>query len=98
MPAPNSIIPSSGPTDLVSTISWVGVAPGRARILRAYQPSVPETEFKKRFPSPFKVQAVTIYEAQRKCWATDRSYLQLLFRFRYVSPDGVPIIIQNCFY
>jgi uncharacterized protein DUF1353 len=98
MPAPNSIIPSSGPTDLVSTISRVGVAPGRARAFRAYEPSVPETEFKKRFPSPFKVQAVTIYEAQRKGWATDRSYWQFLVRFRYVSPEWGPINIPKGFY
>jgi hypothetical protein len=98
MPAPNSIIPSSGPTDLVSTISRASVAPGRARMLRAYGPSVSETEFKKRFPSPFRVEAVTIYEAKRKGWATDRSYWQFLAGFRYVSPKWGPIKIPKGFY
>jgi len=98
MPAPNSNIPSSGPIDLISTISRAGVASRRARVLRAYEPSVPETEFKKRFPSPFKVQAVTIYEAKRNGWATDRSYWQFLASFRYVSPTWGPINIQKGFY
>ena len=66
MPAPGSEIPSSESVDFLTAISRAAAAPSRARALRAYEPSAPETEFKKRFASPFKVQAVTIYEAQRK--------------------------------
>src|SRR6266545_2322495 len=61
MPAPGSIIPSSEPVDFVTAISRPGVPPGRARALVAYKPSVSETEFKKRFPSPYRVRGVTIY-------------------------------------
>jgi hypothetical protein len=50
MPAPNSIIPSSEPIDLVTAMVRARVPRGRARALRAYEPSVPETEFKKCFP------------------------------------------------
>ena len=98
MPAPGSEIPSSESVDFRTAICQAAVAPSRARALRAYEPSAPETEFKKRFPSPFKVQAVTIYEAQRKGWATDRSYWQFLVRFRYVSPEWGPINIPKVFY
>ena len=98
MPAPNSIIPSSGPTDLVSTISRAHVPPSRGRALPAFKPSVSETEFKKRFPLPYQVQAVTIYEAARKGWATDRSYWQFLSPFKYVSPKWGPIDIPKDFY
>ena len=98
MPAPGSEIPSLESVDFLTAISRAGVAPGRARALRAYEPSAPETEFKKRFASPFKVQAVTIYEAQRKGWATDRSYWQFLVRFRYISPEWGPINIPKGFY
>ena len=73
-------------------------APGRARALVAYKPSVSEAEFKKRFPSPYRVRAVTIYEAARQGWATDRSYWQFLVRFRYVSPEWGPINIPKGFY
>ena len=98
MPAPNSIIPSSEQIDLVTAISRARVPPGRARALRAYEPSVPETEFKKRFPLPFRVRAVTIYEAKKNGWATDRSYWQFLVPFRYVSPEWGPISIPKDFY
>jgi hypothetical protein len=98
MPAPNSIIPSSGPVDLVSAISRPAVSPGRARALRAYKPSVSEAKFKKRFPLSFQVQAVTIYEAARQGWATDRSYWQFLSAFQYVSPKWGPIDIPKGFY
>ena len=98
MPAPDSIIPSSQPVDLVSAISRGRLAPGRGRALRAYKPSVSETEFKKRFPSPYRVRAVTIYEAARQGWSTDRSYWQFLAPFRYVSPKWGPIEIPKGFY
>jgi len=98
MPAPGSEIPSSGSVDFLTAISRAAVAPGRARALRAYEPSVSETEFKKRFPSAFKVQAVTIYEAKRNGWATDRSYWQFLAAFRYVSPKWGPINMPKGFY
>jgi hypothetical protein len=98
MPAPNSIIPSSQPVDFVSAMSRAGVVPARARALRAYKPSVSETEFKKRFPSPYRVRAVTIYEAARQGWVTDRSYWQFLAPFQYVSPTWGPINIPKGFY
>src|SRR5947199_6500046 len=98
MPAPNSIIPSSEPVDFVMAISRARVPPGRARAVRAYKPSVSETEFKKRFPLPYRVEAVTIYEAARQGWATDRSYWQFLDPFRYVSPKWGPIEIPKGFY
>ena len=73
-------------------------APGRARALVAYKPSVSETEFKKRLPSPFRVRAVTIYEAAKQGWPTDRSYWQFLAPFQYVSPKWRPIDIPKGFY
>ncbi len=98
MPAPGSIIPSSEPVDFVTAISRPGVPPGRARALVAYKPSVSETEFKKRFPSPYRVRGVTIYEAARQGWPTDRSYWQFLAAFQYVSPKWGPIDIPKGFY
>ena len=98
MPAPNSIIPSSGPADLASLMASRQVAPGRARALAAYKPSVPEAEFKKRFPLPYKVKAVTIYEATKHGWPTDRSYWKFLAPFKYVSPKWGPIDIPKDFY
>jgi hypothetical protein len=98
MPEPGSIIPSSEPVDFVTAISRARVPPGRARALQAYQPSVSETEFKKRFPSPYRVRAVTIYEAARQGWPTDRSYWQFLAPFQYVSPEWGSINIPKGFY
>jgi Protein of unknown function (DUF1353) len=98
MPAPGSIIPSSQPLDFVDAISRARVPPGRARALRAYKPSVSEAGFKKRFPLAYKVRAVTIYEAARQGWVTDRSYWQFLAAFRYVSPKWGPINIPKGFY
>ena len=98
MPDPGSEIPSSEPIDFLTAMSRAGVVPGRARGLRDYEPSVPEAEFKKRFPLAFRVRAVTIYEAQRKNWKTDRSYWQFLVPFRYVSPEWGPINIPKGFY
>ena len=66
--------------------------------LAAFKPSVAEAEFKKRFPLPFRVQAVTIYEAQQQQWATDRSYWRFLEPFRYVSPKWGAIDIPKDFY
>jgi hypothetical protein len=98
MPAPGSEIPSSEPVDFVTAISRAGVAAGRARALLAFQPSVSETEFKKRFPLSYRVRAVTIYEAARQGWATDRSYWQFLAPFQYVSPEWGSINIPKGFY
>jgi len=98
MPAPNSIIPTSGPVDLVSVVSRGRLPQNRVAALRAFKPSVPETEFKKRFPLPYQVQAVTIYEASRQGWAIDRSYWQFLAPFQYVSPTWGPINIPMDFY
>ncbi len=98
MPAPGSEIPSSESVDFLTAMSRARVPPGRARALRAYKPSVSETEFKKRFPSPYRVGAVTIYEAARQGWPTDRSYWQFLARFQYVSPKWGPINIPKGFY
>src|SRR5436190_6713211 len=98
MPAPGSEIPSSESVDFLTAMSRASVPPGRARALRAYKPSVSETEFKKRFPSPYRVQAVTIYEAARQGWATDRSYWQFLAPFQYVSPKWGSIDIPKDFY
>ena len=109
MPAPGSEIPSSQPVHLTAVTSRADVpftrAPVRARgriaatrMLRAYKPSVPETEFKKLFPLPYRVEAVTIYEAARQGWATDRSYWQFLDKFQYVSPTWGTIEIPKGFY
>jgi hypothetical protein len=96
MPAPGSEIPSSEPADFVSAMSRVAVAPGAP--LAAYKPSVSEAEFKKRFPSPYQVRALTIYEAAKQGWLTDRSYWQFLAPFQYVSPKWGPINIPKGFY
>jgi hypothetical protein len=100
MPEPGSIIPSSGPVDLVSALARsAGAGAGApAAALLAFQPSVSEAEFLKHFPLPFRVEAVTIYEAARQGWATDRSYWQFIGPFRYVSPKWGPIDIPKGFY
>ncbi len=82
MPNPGSIIPSSQPTDL-ATLSQ-SHALGAAAALK-FKPGVTEAVFLTHFPLPFKVQAITIYEAERRGWVTDRSYWQFLDPFRYVS-------------
>src|SRR5438105_773691 len=99
MPAPDSIIPSSESTELATAIARTEAlrAGAPAAALAAFKPSVPETEFKKRFPLPYRVQAVTIYEAERKGWVTDRSYWQFLEPFRYVSPKWGAIDIPKAF-
>src|SRR5436190_1554186 len=98
MPAPGSEIPSSEPVDFLSAMSRARVAPSRARALTAYKPSVPETEFKKRFPLPYRVESVSMYEAERRHWNTDRSYWQFLEKFQYVSPQWGTIEIPKGFY
>ena len=107
MPAPGSEIPSALPADFLTAIArattLTGRAPARgrrpgARALRAYKPSVPETEFKKRFPLPYRVEAVTMYEAERQGWETDRSYWQFLAKFQYVSLEWGTIQIPKGFY
>src|SRR6266480_6151866 len=82
MPEPGSIIPSSEPEALAAPAfapSSLDTAPLR------FTPGVSEAEFLKRFPSPYKVQAVTVYEAAKRGWATDRSYWRFLNPFQYVS-------------
>ena len=109
MPAPGSEIPSAQPADLAAAISRATVrstrVPGRRRgavpegvALRAFQPSVSEAEFKKRFPLPYRVESVSLYEAARQGWATDRSYWQFLDKFQYVSPKWGTIEVPKGFY
>src|SRR4051812_48177124 len=92
MPDPNSIIPFSGPLPLIGTPAPPpppahAPAPGHgaAPAPLAFAPGVPEPDFLKHFPFPYKVRAVTIYEAKKHGWATDRSYWEFLEPFRYVS-------------
>ena len=106
MPAPGSEITSAKPVDLAAAISRTTVPSTRApvgghvavRALRVYKPSVSEAEFKKRFPLPYRVEAVTIYEAARQGWETDRSYWQFLEKFQYVSPKWGTIEVPKGFY
>ena len=96
MPEPESIIPSSEPAALaVPAVASPRLAPAAA--LR-FRPGVSEADFLQRFPLPYKVQAVTIYEAARQGWATDRSYWQFLDPFQYVSAKWGPIDIPKGFY
>src|SRR5947207_43732 len=44
------------------------------------------------------LRAVTIYEAAKQGWPTDRSYWQFLAPFQYVSPKWGPIDIPKGFY
>ena len=97
MPEPGSIIPSSGSADLASVTLALG--PETAGVpLKLFKPSVSEAEFLKHFPLPFRVGAVTIYEAMKKGWATDRSYWQFLEAFQYVSPKWGALDIPKGFY
>ena len=105
MPAPGSEIPAAQPIDLAAAIRRAGVPvdrpPVRGRGTRAvpgYEPSVPETEFKRLFPLPYRVESVSMYEAKRHHWKTDRSYWQFLEKFQYVSPQWGRIEIPNGFY
>ena len=95
MPEPGSIIPSSEPEALAA--SAFAPSPLAAAPLR-FTPGVSEAEFLKHFPLPYKVQAVTIYEAAKRGWATDRSYWRFLNPFRYVSAKWGPIDIPKGFY
>jgi hypothetical protein len=95
MPEPGSIIPSSQAATLAAAVS----APARlAGAALKFEPGVSEAEFLKCFPLPFKVQAVTIYEAAKKRWVTDRSYWRFLDPFQYVSAKWGPIDIPKDFY
>ena len=97
MPEPGSIIPSSESAAAVAP----GVAPKphlAVGVPLKFKPGVPEAEFLKHFPLPYKVQAVTIYEAQKQGWVTDRSYWQFLGPFQYVSAKWGPIDIPKGFY
>ena len=105
MPAPGSEIPAAQPIDLAAAIRRAGVPvdrpPVRGRGTRAvpgYEPSVPETEFKRLFPLPYRVESVSMYEAKRHHWKTDRSYWQFLEKFQYVSPQWGRIEIPKGFY
>lgn len=96
MPEPNSIIPSSEPAVLaVPAVASTQLAAAAA--LR-FRPGVPEAEFLKHFPLPYNVQAVTIYEAARQGWVTDRSYWQFVHPFQYVSAKWGSIDIPKDFY
>jgi hypothetical protein len=92
MPAPDSRIPSSGPVHLTAAI------PHAAAPLLAFKPGVPEADFLKHFPLPYCVQAVTIYEAEKMGWATDRSYWQFMDAFQYLSSKWGAIDIPKGFY
>ena len=93
MPEPNSIIPSSAPPHLAGAALARGAMPEALR----FRPSVSEQEFLRHFPFPYKVQAVTIYEAERHGWPTDRSYWQFIDAFRYLSDTWGPIDIPQGF-
>jgi hypothetical protein len=96
MPEPDSIIPSSEP----GTLAGHGAAAPHlaAGLPLKFKPGATEQEFLKHFPLPYKVQAVTIYEAQKQGWATDRSYWQFLSPFQYVSEKWGKIDIPQDFY
>src|SRR6266446_2758781 len=97
MPEPGSIIPSSEPEALAASV--VAAAPHLAAgVPLKFKPGAPEAEFLKHFPLPYKVRAVTIYEAQKQGWVTDRSYWQFLDPFKYVSAQWGPIDIPKDFY
>ena len=104
MPAPGSEISSTLPVDFAAVLARAAapaarVAGRRRAPARAlFKPSVPETEFKQRFPSPYRVESVSMYEAQRQGWKTDRSYWQFLKKFQYVSPLWGTIEIPKGFY
>ena len=107
MPAPGSEIPAAQPIDLATALARMDVAANLTQVygrgagvhpLRVYKPSVPETEFNKRFPSPYRVESVSIYEADRHHWETDRSYWQFMQNFQYVSPKWGTIEIPKGFY
>jgi hypothetical protein len=95
MPDPHSIIPPSKPVDVAEALQKPALATPRTA---AFRPGVSEAVFLANFPLPYKVQAVTIYEAQRQGWPTDRSYWQFLDPFRYVSAKWGPINIPAGFY
>jgi hypothetical protein len=95
MPDPRSIIPSSQPVDLAA-LSQAHIL-GAAAALK-FRPGASEAVFLTHFPLPYKVQAVTIYEAERQGWATDRSYWQFLDPFQYVSAMWGSIDIPKGFY
>ena len=95
MPEPGSIIPFSGPENLATR--GFAATPLRAGAALRFAPGVPEAEFLRHFPLPFKVEAVTIYEAARHGWVTDRSYWQFLAPFQYVSATWGPIDIPQGF-
>ena len=102
MPAPGSEIPSAQPVDFATAIERATAPSVRAgapaEAFLAFKPGVSEAEFKKRFPLPYRVEAVTIYEAMRQGWATDRSYWQFLEKFQYVSPKWGTIDVPKGFY
>jgi hypothetical protein len=92
MPEPNSIIPSSHPVDLATLTQAHATGAGLAA---RFRPGVPEPDFLQHFPLPYAVRAVTIYEADRHGWVTDRSYWEFIEPFRYVSAAWGPIDIPK---
>lgn len=93
MPAPGSEIPGFAPSDLIARARGEAAAAPE----RLFKPSVPEPEFLRYFPKPYRVRAFTIYEAIRHGWPTDRSYWEFLEPFQYVSPQWGPIVIPKGF-
>src|SRR3982750_1188874 len=98
MPAPGSAIPRSAPQDLVTGAAQHSAHPQAAAAVTAiFKPSLPEADFLKHFPKPYCVRAITIYEAMRNAWPTDRSYWEFIEPFQYVSPKWGQIDIANGF-
>ncbi|MDQ6861241.1 MAG: DUF1353 domain-containing protein [Verrucomicrobiota bacterium] len=96
MPAPGSEIPGSAPRDLVARAQTAAAPEAVTRAL--FKPSVSEADFIKHFPKPYRVRALTIYEAMRNGWVTDRSYWEFLDGFQFVSTTWGAIEIPKGFH
>ena len=101
MPAPGSAIQGAAPVDLVTAVGQISAypQPGQAApaVTGIFKPSLPEADFLKHFPKPYRVRAITIYEAIKNGWVTDRSYWEFLDAFQYVSPKWGAIDIPKGF-
>src|SRR5215212_3540684 len=98
MPEPGSAIPRSAPQDLVTAATKQSASPQAAAVVTAiFKPSLPEADFFKHFPKPYRVRAITIYDAMKNGWPTDRSYWEFIDPFQYVSPKWGAIDIPNGF-
>src|SRR3954465_10455269 len=97
MPEPGSGIPQTAPHDLVTAAAQHSAHRQAAAVTAIFKPSLSEADFLKHFPKPYCVRAITIYEAMRNGWPTDRSYWEFIQPFQYVSPKWGPIEIANGF-